>query len=59
MLALVLWNPALPLVLATLPLIFPLTPSSQPTVCTSFLTDSSFVTVSFKPSFASLSCFRY
>ncbi|MEB7742676.1 hypothetical protein NGB58_26675, partial [Escherichia coli] len=40
--ALVLWNPALSLVLATLPLIFLLTSSGQPTSCTSFLTDSSF-----------------
>ncbi|EHD1179497.1 hypothetical protein JR747_004172 [Escherichia coli] len=42
MLALVLWNPALPLVLATLPFIFLLTLSGQPADCSSFLTDSSF-----------------
>ncbi|MDB6985896.1 hypothetical protein PM017_31795, partial [Escherichia coli] len=41
MLALVLWNPALPLVLATLPFIFLLTLSGQPADCSSFLTDSS------------------
>ena len=40
--ALVLWKSALSLVLATLPLIFPLTPSGQPTVSHHFLTDSSF-----------------
>ncbi|EFB5424820.1 TPA: hypothetical protein J1442_004828 [Escherichia coli] len=39
---LVLWNPALPLVLATLPLIFLLTPSGQPADYRPFLTDSSF-----------------
>ncbi|MFX0919155.1 hypothetical protein ABEL63_22550 [Escherichia coli] len=42
MLALVLWNPALPLVLATLPFIFLLTLSGQPADCSSFLTASSF-----------------
>ncbi len=40
--ALVLRKSALSLVLATLPLIFPLTPSGQPTVSHHFLTDSSF-----------------
>ncbi|MED9758067.1 hypothetical protein RCO04_06870, partial [Escherichia coli] len=40
--ALVLWKSALSLVLATLPLIFPLTPSGQLTVSHHFLTDSSF-----------------
>ncbi|HBB3131288.1 TPA: hypothetical protein KAD35_002814 [Escherichia coli] len=40
--ALVLWNPALPLVLAIFPFIFLLVPSGQPTVCHHFLTDSSF-----------------
>ncbi len=40
--ALVLWAPVLPLVLATLPLIFLLNPSGQPTGCAPFLTDSSF-----------------
>ncbi|ABG71772.1 TPA: hypothetical protein ACGPWU_005011 [Escherichia coli] len=40
--ALVLWIPALPLVLATLPFIFLLTLSGQPADCSSFLTDSSF-----------------
>ncbi|MCN7224699.1 hypothetical protein MLQ03_21920, partial [Escherichia coli] len=41
--ALVLRKSALSLVLATLPLIFLLTPSGQPTVCHHFLTDSSFL----------------
>ena len=40
--ALVLRKSALSPVLATLPLIFLLTPSGQPTVCHHFLTDSSF-----------------
>lgn len=40
--ALVLRKSALSLVLATLPLIFPLTSSGQPTVSHHFLTDSSF-----------------
>ncbi|XBY10437.1 hypothetical protein ABR759_00690 [Escherichia coli] len=39
---LVLWKPALPPVLATLPLIFLLTPSGQPADYRPFLTDSSF-----------------
>lgn len=54
--ALVLRKSALSLVLATLPLIFLLTPSGQPTVCHHFLTDSSFpssrqslVFVSYRP----------
>ncbi|HIA3142558.1 MULTISPECIES: hypothetical protein [Escherichia] len=40
--ALVLWKSALSLVLATLPLIFLLTPSGQPADYRHFLTDSSF-----------------
>ena len=40
--ALVLWKSALSLVLATLPLIFLLTPSGQPADYRPFLTDSSF-----------------
>ncbi|SQP08700.1 hypothetical protein [Escherichia coli] len=40
--ALVLWRSALSLVLATLPLIFLLTPSGQPADYRPFLTDSSF-----------------
>lgn len=40
--ALVLWNPALPLVLAIFPFIFLLIPSGQPAGCYPFLTYSSF-----------------
>ena len=54
--ALVLRKSALSPMLATLPLIFLLTPSGQPTVCHHFLTDSSFpssrqslVFVSYRP----------
>ncbi|EPF5565467.1 hypothetical protein HVV99_00330 [Escherichia coli] len=40
--ALVLWESALSLVLATFPFIFLLTLSGQPAGCSPFLTDSSF-----------------